>query len=154
MKFGFVSAILCELSFEEVIRFASETGYECVEIMCWPTGSADRRYGGVTHLDAEGFTRQDAAIVNELLSKNGIEISGLGYYPNPMVADHDEAQVYIEHIKQVIDASALLGVNQINTFIGRDHTKSVQDNWPRFEQIWPDIVRFAEAQNVRIGIEN
>lgn len=154
MKLGFVSAILGELSLEEVIRFAAKTGYDCVEIMCWPAGAADRRYAGVTHLDAEGFTQQDATATNELLKKYGMEISGLGYYPNPLVADHDEAQIYIDHIKRVIEASAMLGVNQMNTFVGRDHTKSVPDNWPRFEQVWPDIVRFAESQNVRIGIEN
>ena len=42
----------------------------------------------------------------------------------------------------------------MNTFIGRDHTRSVIDNWPRFKEVWPDIVRLAEDQNVRIGIEN
>jgi sugar phosphate isomerase/epimerase len=40
MKLGFVSAIVPELSLEEVITFAAEVGYECVEVMCWPPGKA------------------------------------------------------------------------------------------------------------------
>ncbi len=154
MKLGFVSAIFGDLSFEDVIRFAAETGYDCVEIMCWPAGSADRRYAGVTHLDVAGFSPSDAIASSEVLSKYGVSISGLGYYPNPLVADRVEAQVYIDHIKRVIEASALLGVDQMNTFIGRDHTKSVSDNWSRFVEVWPEIVRFAESHRVRVGIEN
>ena len=51
MKLGFVSAILPELSLEEVLGFAAEAGYSSVEVMCWPPGKAERRYAGVTHLD-------------------------------------------------------------------------------------------------------
>lgn len=42
----------------------------------------------------------------------------------------------------------------MNTFIGRDQTLSVEDNWPRFLEVWPGIVKFAEERDVRIGIEN
>ena len=65
-----------------------------------------------------------------------------------------EAEVYIQHIKRVIVAAARLGVHQMNTFIGRDWTKSVEENWPRFVEVWGPLVRFAEDQGVRIGIEN
>jgi len=154
MKLGFVSAIFGDLSFEEVIRVAAEIGYDCVEIMCWPEGSADRRYAGVTHLEADGFSQNDADQVHEILKKHNVEISGLGYYPNPLTSDHAEGQIYIDHIKKVIEAAALLGVNQVNTFIGRDHTLSVDDNWPRFLEVWPGIIALAEAKQVRVGIEN
>ncbi len=33
MKLGFVSAILPDLSLEEVLVFAAEEGYDCVEVM-------------------------------------------------------------------------------------------------------------------------
>ena len=42
----------------------------------------------------------------------------------------------------------------MNTFIGRDWTKSVDDNWPRFLEVWPPLIKFAEDNGVRIGIEN
>jgi sugar phosphate isomerase/epimerase len=69
-------------------------------------------------------------------------------------ADEREAAVYIEHIRKVISAAALLGVNQMNTFVGRDHSRPVADNWSLFEERWPAVVRHAEASGVRIGIEN
>jgi sugar phosphate isomerase/epimerase len=53
MKLGFVSAILPELSFEELVYFASERGYESVEVCCWPVGKAERRYAGITHIDVD-----------------------------------------------------------------------------------------------------
>lgn len=154
MQLGFVSAILPDLTLEEVFVFAAETGYDCVELMCWPKGKAERRYAGVTHLDVSDFSENDAAATLALAQKYGVAISGLGYYPNPLVADRAEAQVYIDHIKKVIRAAAMLGINRMNTFVGRDHTKSVDDNWPRFLEVWTGVIRYAESQNVRVGIEN
>lgn len=154
MKLGFVSAILPDLSFEEVVQLAKAEGYSCVELMCWPKGKAERRYAGVTHLDVEDFSIARAAEVNARLQEAGSIISGLGYYPNPLAPDEAEARVYCEHIKKVIRAAALLGVPVVNTFIGRDPSKSLADNWPRFCAVWPPLVEFAESQGVRIAIEN
>ncbi len=154
MKLGFVSAILPDLSLAEVVEFAAAEGFACVELMCWPPGKADRRYAGVTHVDVVDFSQADADRVNDLVSSAGIEISGLGYYPNPLAPDLAEAEVYVEHIKKVIRAAPLLGVSTVNTFVGRDWTKSVEDNWPRFLQTWTPLVKLAEDHGVRIGIEN
>lgn len=154
MKLGFVTAILPELSLEEVARFAAEQGFDCIEVMCWPVGKAERRYAGVTHLDVSGLTRDDAARVRDTMAATGVEISGLGYYPNPLVADAEEAQVYIDHLRKVIVAAELLGLNRVNTFVGRDPVKSVDENWPRFCEVWKPLIAFAEDHGVRVGIEN
>lgn len=154
MQLGFVSAILPDLSLQEVLAFAAQNGFDCVELMCWPVGQAERRYAGVTHIDATNLSQGDAENVKALAQQHGVKISGLGYYPNPLAADPAERETYIDHIKKVIAASAMLGVNVMNTFIGRDPAKSIEDNWPLFEQLWPPIIAFAEQQNVRIGIEN
>src|SRR5262249_9852291 len=132
MKLGFVSAILPDLSLQEVAEFVASTGFTCVELMCWPKGKAERRYAGVTHIDVVDFGKKEAEAVKKIMADNGVTISGLGYYPNPLAPDQAEAQVYIDHIKRVIEASALLEVGVMNTFIGRDWTRSVDDNWPRF----------------------
>lgn len=152
MKLGFVSAILPELSLEEVLAFAAETGYDSVEVMCWPVGKAERRYAGVTHLDVGG--EFDPEAVNALTVGHGVEISALGYYPNPLCADRKEAATYLAHLRRLIDASAALGVNAVNTFVGRDPLLSVEANWPRFLEVWPDLVAYAAQREVWIGIEN
>jgi sugar phosphate isomerase/epimerase len=151
MQLGFVSAILPELSLEEVLGAARQIGYDCVEVMCWPKGKAERRYAGVTHLEVENL---DVGHVKQLVQQSGVSISGLGYYPNPLSPKADEAEVAVAHLRKVIAACNQLGIRQMNTFVGRDWTQSVDANWPRFLDIWRPLVKFAEDQNVRIGIEN
>jgi len=154
MQLGFVSAILPDLSLDEVLDFASSTGYTCVELMCWPVGKAERRYAGVTHIDAAALDASGAARVKEATAAAGVAISGLGYYPNALAADRAEGEVYIAHIRKVIEAAQLLGVPVVNTFIGRDFTRTVDENWPRFREVWPPLIRFAEDHGVRVAIEN
>jgi sugar phosphate isomerase/epimerase len=154
MKMGFVSAILADLSLEEVLEFAAEQKFDCVELMCWPKGKAERRYAGVTHIDASGFDDAQAARVRALLKAKNVEISSLGYYPNPHDPHPEKRAVYVDHLKRLIDASALLGVGLVTTFIGRDKNKSVDDNLAEFLKVWPPIVAYAESKKVKIGIEN
>ena len=154
MELGFVTAILPELSLQEVATFAGENDYDCIEVMCWPKGKAERRYAGITHIDVSGFKADDARRVNDLMAKSAVKISALGYYPNPLAPDPAESQVAVEHLKKVISAARLLGLDVVNTFVGRDFTKSIDDNWPRFLKIWKPIIKHAESNGIRIGIEN
>jgi sugar phosphate isomerase/epimerase len=154
IQLGFVSAILPDLSLEEVAAEAAASGYSCVELMCWPKGKAERRYAGVTHIDVDGMKAADAARIQDVMAKAGIAISGLGYYPNPLIADRAEAKAYTDHIKKVIRAARLLGVGVVNTFVGRDKSLSVNDNWPRFLRTWKPLIACAEDNGVKIGIEN
>ena len=154
MQLGFVSAILPDLSLDEVLAFAAEEGFACVEVMCWPVGKAERRYAGVTHLDVTQFTEADAARVQALVARHGVAISALGYYPNPLCADENEAAVYLEHLKKLISAAPMLGLSTVNTFVGRDPARTIEDNWQLFDRRWPAVVRHAEQCGVRIGIEN
>ncbi len=154
MKLGFVSAIVPDLSLAEVLGFAAEEGFSCVEAMCWPVGKAERRYAGVTHIDVTSLDDRKVEEVHELVERTGVAISALGYYPNYLVPDTAEAEVYIDHFKRVVHASALLGIGVVTTFIGRDWKKSVEENWPRFKEVWKPLVKLAEDNGVKIGIEN
>ena len=153
MQLGFVSAILPELSLDEVFAIAKEQGYDCVELMCWPVGKATRRYAGVTHVDVADFDESAAAKTTALAESYGVDISALGYYPNPLSPDETESQHAVDQIKKVIQAAGHLGVG-MNTFVGRDWTKSVDDNWPRFLEIWQPIIDLADSLGVHVGIEN
>ncbi len=124
------------------------------EIMCWPVSKAERRYAGVTHIDVANLTKSHADGIREVFEGAGIELCGLGYYPNPVSGDRDEAQTCIKHLQKVIRAAPLLGCNRVNTFIGRDWTKSIDDNWPQFRKVWKPLLALAEQQDVCIGIEN
>ncbi|MEE2685534.1 MAG: sugar phosphate isomerase/epimerase family protein [Planctomycetota bacterium] len=154
MQLGFASAIIPDLSLDEVLTTAHEIGYDCVELMCWPLGKAERRYAGVTHVDVDQLDQGSATEIRQCFDQAGVSISGLGYYPNPLSPDLAESNTAVEHICKVIDACTLLGIPQMNTFIGRDPGRSIRDNWPRMLDTWKPIVQFAEQKNVRIGIEN
>ncbi len=154
MQLGFVSAILGDLTFEQVLQHAASIGYQCIEVMCWPPGGPDRKYGGVMHLDVTDFSATQADDVRALCEKYGVAISALGYYSIPLSADSEQAQVACRHLPKVIDAAALLGLNTVNSFIGANHQVSLEDNFKLFEAVWPELVRYAEECNIRIGIEN
>jgi sugar phosphate isomerase/epimerase len=154
MQLGFVSAILADMCLEEVLAFAAEEGFACVELMCWPPGKADRRYAGVTHVDVTNFGPDQVARVNDLSRIHGVKISALGYYPNPLDPDPAHRQLVIEHLKKVIRAAPLIGVGVVNTFIGRDHRLSVDDNLKLVADVWPGVIREAEAAGVKVGIEH
>ena len=154
MKLGFVSSILPELSLEDVLKFAAAENLTCVEVACWPVGKAERKYAGITHIDVNDFTKLRADDVNSLCAKHSVAISGLGYYPNPLDPDPVGAKKTVDHLKKVIVAAEKLGLKNVNTFVGRDWTKSVDDNWPRFLKTWRPLISFAEDHGIKIGIEN
>ena len=153
IKLGFVSAVVADLSFEETVDLASAQGFDCVEMLCWPVGKAERRYAGVTHIDVAALDAKKAAEIRSYCEKKKVGISGLGYYPNPL-EDSPQAPEFRDHFLKVLDAAALLGLDVANTFIGRDQRKSLEENFALFEKIWPPIVAHAEKRKVRIGIEN
>lgn len=154
MKLGFVSSILEQWNFEEMIDIASEMGFECVEAACWPKAKAERRYAGVTHINADGLDEKKAAEILDYCKKKNVEISALAFYPNTMDGNLEKRAANIEHLHKVIDASALLGVNLVTTFIGRDQSLSVEENLELVKEIWPPIMKHAEEKKVRIAIEN
>lgn len=156
MKIGFVSSILEKYNYEGMIDVASEQGFKCVEVASWPCGKAERRYAGVSHIDAERVLEDDeyARHIQNYARIKKIEISSMAFYPNTMDDDIEKRKANIEHLKNVIKASAKLGINMVTTFIGRDQTKNVEDNLELVKEIWPPILEIAEEKNVLIAIEN
>jgi sugar phosphate isomerase/epimerase len=154
MQLGFVSAIVPDLTLDEVFALGKATGYTCVELMCWPRGKAERRYAGVTHIDVNTIDQAEVSRILGLAQANGMDISGLGYYPNFLSPDQEEGRAVALHFKRVLSAAKMLNLTVVSTFIGRDWTRSIQENWPRFRSIWSDLIAYAEDQGVRVAIEN
>lgn len=154
MKMGFVSAILADYTFEKVIDTAADMGFECVEVACWPKGTAERRYAGISHIDVESLTDEKAAYIKDYCKNKNVEISSLAFYPNTIGNDLDMRSANVSHLYKVIDASAKLGVNMVTTFIGRNQYKSVEENIELFKEVWPPIISYAENKGVKIAIEN
>ena len=154
MKLGFVSSILDGWNYEEMMDVAGELSFDCVEVACWPEAKAERRYAGVSHINVTDLDEENAAKILAYAKKRNVEISSLAFYPNTMDGDLKKREANIAHLYKLIDASALLGVNLITTFIGRDQTKTVEENLELVKEIWPPVVAYAKKKGVRIGIEN
>lgn len=156
MKLGFVSAILDQSGYEEMMDIASDLGFQCVEVACWPQGKAERRYAGVSHIDVERVLEDDmyAAHILDYAAEKQVEISSLAFYPNTMDGDLEKRQAAVAHLKNLIRASKKLGIGLVTTFIGRDQNKSVEENLELVRQVWPSIIALAEELDVRIAIEN
>ncbi len=156
MKLGFVSAILDQSSYEEMIDTASELGFACVEVACWPQEKAERRYAGVSHIDAERVLEDEkyAKHILDYSAGKKVEISSLAYYPNTMDPDLNKRKAIISHLEHVIRASHKLGIGMVTTFIGRDQTMSIEENLELVKELWPPIIRLAEELEVKVAIEN
>jgi sugar phosphate isomerase/epimerase len=152
VKLGLMTAAFGRVSLEKIAAWSAGNGYQMLEIACWPAaGSERRRYSGVSHIDVQRF---DPGRVRDLLDRHGLEISSLAYYPNNLHPDPAERRAANTHLKKVVDAAARLGVATVGTFVGRDKTKNVPDNFREFRRVWPRLVAYAESRGVRIAIEN
>jgi sugar phosphate isomerase/epimerase len=154
MKLGLMSAALPNLSLAEVAAWASGNGFEMLELACWPVSKAERRYAGVTHIDVTELTPAKSKDILNLMEKHHLQISSLGYYPNPLHPDANHRTMVIDHLKKVITAAEMLNVPIVGTFVGRDKNKTIEDNFVEFEKVWPPIVKFAAGHGVKIAIEN
>ena len=155
MKLGFLTAPFPDTPLMDVADWAASADFEVLEIACWPQSAGPtRRYAGTSHIDVKNLSDDQATeIVDEFASK-GLSISGLGYYPNPLDPDPAHRATVVEHLKKVIRAAPTIGVNVVNTFIGRDPKQSVAASLAQAKQVWPAILKEAEAAGVRIGIEH
>ena len=152
MKLGFLTAAFPGLSLAEVAEWAATTGFEALEIACWPAGGGERRrYAGVTHIDVDAFDPDD---VRATLERHGLEISSLAYYPNNLHADDAHRREVNAHLLKVVDAAQRLGVRTVGTFVGNDKDRPYPENLVRFREVWPPLVAHAAERGVRIAIEN
>ena len=154
MHLGLVSAILDQSDFYEMIDIVAENGLDCVEVACWPAGKAERRYAGVSHIDTENLTKEQAEEYKAYAAEKKVAISALAYYPNPLDENLEKRQRVIDHIYSVIDAAKLMEINLVTTFIGRMPTKTISENLKEVEKVWKPILAYAEKQKVKIAIEN
>src|SRR5262249_19731494 len=126
--------------------------FEALEIACWPSsGSEHRRYAGVAHIDVHDFNPK---AVRKMLDRYNLEISSLAYYPNNMDPDQDAREAANAHLRKVVEAAQRLEVETVGTFVGRDQTRSVAENFEDFKEIWPPLVHHARDRGVKIAIEN
>lgn len=154
MKLGFFTAALPNNTLEQAAQWGAESGFRAIEIACWPQQKASRRYAGVTHIDVTDLTPAKTKEIRAMLDGFGLQISSLGYYPNPLHPEAEHRETVIAHLKQVIAGAALLEVPIVGTFIGKDRNKTIEQNLEEYAKVWTPIVQFAKERGIKIAIEN
>lgn len=136
----------------EKLEYASKSGFDTVEISCWPKEN-ERDYSA-SDIDVKNFSETDAKDLNSLLKKCNLEISSLAYYDNMLHPDLEKREVFHSHLKNVIRAAEKLNVELVGTFVGKDPNLSIEENFDLYEKIFSELVLFAERHNVKLMIEN
>lgn len=155
MKLGLLTAPFPETDLMEVADWTASIGLEALEIACWPaTGGTTRRYAGTSHINVDGLTSSQAGEIVAALAEKGIQVSGLGYYPNPLHPEADHRDRVTRHLKAVITAAAHMQVPVVNTFVGGNAALNVDENWARAEAVFPEILAHARHTGVTLAFEN
>jgi sugar phosphate isomerase/epimerase len=155
MQLGILTAPFADTPLEQVADYAASSGFEALEIACWPqVGGEKRRYAGTAHLPIEDMTAARGSEIMGMLKDKGLTVSGLGYYPNPLHSDASHREAVTSHLAKVITAASLMGVQVVNTFVGGDRTLTVDQNWTRATEIFAPIVAHAKASGVTLAFEN
>jgi len=144
LKIGFLTKILEELDFAKVVAWASRNGFEALEVDASPKSR---------HIDPEKILKGGTDGIRRLLSKSGILISSLAYYPNNLAPNVEEREKNHAAIRKIIEASATLDVNVVCTFVG-GFPAELDDVLNVFAEAFPPLVDYAEEHGVKIAVEN
>ena len=152
MILGFLTVALGPMTLEKKAEWAAAKGFKALEIACWPKRN-DRDYSA-SDIDVEKLTKAGAADVLSMMARLGLSISSLAYYDNNLDRDLEKRAAVNAHVRKVIDAAVLLGVDKVGTFVGRNIDKSVADNFPEFEVVFTGLAKYAEDRGIKLMIEN
>ena len=152
MYLGFLTVCLPNVPLEDLVVWAKKAGFNGLEVGCWPQKS-DRDYQG-SCFDVAKMTAKKAAVIRDIFDKHEMKITSLAYYDNNLHPDAKTRKYIHNHLHKLIDAAALLGVDSVGTFIGRDPNLNLQDCFPVAQKVFKEHLAYAKKNKVRLMIEN
>jgi sugar phosphate isomerase/epimerase len=139
---GTVITALFDWNLEKVIAYAAQTGFDGIVLNAHRNSPWDLR-------------KLDTAKLSDLLAAKGCGITSVADMSlNLLQPDDAERNDSIAYARQLIDLSARLGVGLVSMFGGRDMEKSVEDNIPRFREVFTPLAEYAGERGVKIAFEN
>jgi sugar phosphate isomerase/epimerase len=172
MKIGVLTAALQELTprekrdpdpdlaIEEWVAFARELGADYIQLSSalHPTEAdipAEAMLDPVANtLDLrQPFNKDRAKRVQAALQEYKIGISDLGYFDNMLHDDPALRKKKHDFMLRVMDAAALLGVEAVCGFVGRNQKLSMDQNLIDFEQSFIPLLKEAKARGLVYRVE-
>ncbi|HVW06548.1 MAG TPA: TIM barrel protein [Vicinamibacterales bacterium] len=172
MKVGILTAAFQELTprdvrdpdpdraIEEWLDFAHEIGASYIQLSAalHPSESdvpAEAMLDPVANtLDLrQPFDKARAARVQKAIAATGVGLSDLGYFDNML--HHDPAIRKKKHdfMLRVFDAAALLGVDAVCGFVGRNQQRSMDQNLIDFEEQFIPLLKAAKSRGITYRVE-
>lgn len=151
MKIGFLTNCLT-LPLTEKVEFAQKIGFNTLEIACWPLKNGLLHSG--CDIDVKNFSCDQATELKNHFEKNNISIAALSYYDNML---HQDTEIRIEnqrHLRDVIKVAEKLGISLVGTFVGKNFSMSIKENFELYKKIFTPLVDYAGEHNVSLMIEN
>lgn len=172
MKVGILTAAYQELTPREVrdpdpdraiedwLEFAKEIGASYIQLASalHPTESdmpAEAMLDPVANtLDLRApFDEMRATRVRAALTATGIGLSDIGYFDNLLHHDRAVRQKKHDFMMRVFDAAALLGVDAVCGFVGRNQERSMDQNLLDFEEHFIPLLRAARTRGITYRVE-
>lgn len=101
----------------------------------------------------EVFDARRAARVRAAMRASGVGLSDLGYFDNMLAADADLRRQKHDFMLRVFDAAALLGVDAVCGFVGRNPQLQMDANLVMFEEVFVPLLAEAKARGLVYRVE-
>jgi sugar phosphate isomerase/epimerase len=142
VKIGLLTVPFHDRPLADAIRFAHETGFDCVEIAC------------TAHLDPRKFTDEDVRALKETLGT--VTVSSLACYANPLEPDAAKRADVHSLLEAAIDLAPKLGTDIVCTLAGmplpgKDKMKTIEEDAPG---VFTPLLEKAAGKGVKIALEN
>lgn len=149
-----------DLAIEDWLAFASDLGADCIELSAALHPSvadvpAEAMLDPVANtLDLRApFDAARARRVQAAVDATGVRIADLGYFDDMLAADPAVRAKKHDFMVRVMDAAVLLGVPAVSGFVGRDQSKTLEENLVEFETSFVPLLAEAKARGLEYRVE-
>jgi sugar phosphate isomerase/epimerase len=172
MKVGILTAALQELTprdvrdgdpdraIEDWLAFGKELGADCIQLSA-ALHPSETDVPPEAMLDPvantldlrQPFDKARAKRVQSAVAATGTRISDLAYFDNLLHHDGPTRQKKQDFVLRVFDAAAMLGVDAVCGFVGRNQQHSMDENLADFEQHFVPLLKAAKARGLTYRVE-
>ena len=149
-----------DLAVEEWLDFAKDLGADCIEL-------STALHPSVADVPAEAmldpvantldlrdpFTEERAKRVQAAVDGTGVKIADIAYFDDMLHADPSIRRKKHDFMLEAMDAAVLLGVPAVCGFVGRNQSRSMEENLVDFEEGFIPLLDEAKSRDLVYRVE-
>ena len=149
-----------DLAIEEWLAFAKDLGADCIELSAALHPSladvpAEAMLDPVANtLDLrDPFDEQRAKRVQAAIDETGVTIADIGYFDDMLHEDPAVRRRKHDFMQRVMDTAVLLGVTAVTGFVGRNQSRSMDQNLIDFTEGFVPLLKAAKERGLVYRVE-